>query len=156
MPAGFLYVDGTVGDVGHGVLRDRRVLAEEGVVVVVATVDPHAGEVVSPPEIITRGWVHAPEAEELLEEASDVVRVALEKALADGGRRPGDPAPPRPQGPGPAGGGAHPAPAHDRARAWSPSDRPRHPVPVVARVSRIPQVLRVATRGWLLALWPLW
>jgi len=84
VPAGFLYVDGTVGDVGHGVLRDRRVLAEEGVVVVVATVDPHAGEVVSPPEIITRGWIHAPEAEDLLGEASDVVRVALEKALAEG------------------------------------------------------------------------
>jgi len=84
VPAGFLYVDGTVGDVGHGVLRDRRVLAEEGVVVVVATVDPHHAEVVSAPEIITRGWVHAPEAEELLEEASQVVRTALEKALADG------------------------------------------------------------------------
>jgi ribonuclease J len=54
------------------------------VVVVVATVDPHAAEVVSPPEIITRGWIHAPEAEELLGEASAVVRVALEKALADG------------------------------------------------------------------------
>ena len=39
MPAGYLYVDGIVGDVGHGVLRDRRVLAEEGVVVVVVTVD---------------------------------------------------------------------------------------------------------------------
>ena len=84
VPAGFLYVDGTVGDVGHGVLRDRRVLAEEGVVIVVATVDPHEAEVVSAPEIITRGWIHAPEAEELLEEASLVVRVALEKALADG------------------------------------------------------------------------
>jgi ribonuclease J len=84
VPAGFLYVDGTVGDVGHGVLRDRRVLAEEGVVVVVATVDPHQAEVVSAPEIITRGWIHAPEAEELLEEASQVVRTALEKALADG------------------------------------------------------------------------
>lgn len=84
VPAGFVYVDGTVGDVSHGVLRDRRVLAEEGVVVVVATVDLHAGEVVSPPEIVTRGWVHAPEAEELLDEASEVVRVALEKALADG------------------------------------------------------------------------
>jgi ribonuclease J len=84
VPAGFLYVDGTVGDVEHGVLRDRRVLAEEGVVVVVATVDLHAGEVVSPPEIITRGWVHAPEAEELLGEASDVVRAELEKALAEG------------------------------------------------------------------------
>jgi len=84
VPAGFLYVDGTVGDVGHGVLRDRRVLADEGVVVVVATVDTHAGEVVSPPEIITRGWVHAPEAEELLGEASAVVRRALEVALAEG------------------------------------------------------------------------
>lgn len=84
VPAGFVYVDGTVGDVGHGVLRDRRALAEEGVVVVVATVDVHSAEVVSPPEIVTRGWVHAPEAEELLEEASEVVRVALEKALADG------------------------------------------------------------------------
>ena len=37
MPAGYLYVDGIVGDVGHGVLRDRRVLAEEGVVVVIVT-----------------------------------------------------------------------------------------------------------------------
>ncbi|HZU80655.1 MAG TPA: ribonuclease J, partial [Acidimicrobiales bacterium] len=62
VPAGLLYVDGTVGDVGHGVLRDRRVLAEEGVVVVVATVDVHNREVVSAPEIVTRGWVHAPEA----------------------------------------------------------------------------------------------
>lgn len=84
VPAGFLYVDGTVGDVGHGVLRDRRVLAEEGVVVVVATVDLHAGEVVSDPEIITRGWVHAAEAEALLEEAAATVRAAVETALADG------------------------------------------------------------------------
>lgn len=84
VPAGFVYVDGTVGGVSHGVLRDRRVLAEEGVVVVVATVDLHRREVVSPPEIITRGWVHAPEAEQLLEEASDVVRGALEEALAEG------------------------------------------------------------------------
>jgi ribonuclease J len=84
VPAGFVFVDGTVGDVGHGVLRDRRVLAEEGVVVVVATVDLHAGEVVKAPQIITRGWVHAPEAEELIDEASEVVRTALEKALAEG------------------------------------------------------------------------
>jgi ribonuclease J len=84
VPAGMLYVDGTVGDVEHGVLRDRRVLSEEGVVVVVATVDLHGAEVVGRPEIVTRGWVHAPEAEELLEEASDAVRKELEVALADG------------------------------------------------------------------------
>jgi ribonuclease J len=88
VPAGFLYVDGTVGDVGHGVLRDRRLLAEEGVVMVVATVDPHAGELVASPEIVTRGWVHAPEAEALLDEASTVVGKALEQALADGARDP--------------------------------------------------------------------
>ncbi|HXW31842.1 MAG TPA: ribonuclease J [Acidimicrobiales bacterium] len=84
VPAGLLYVDGTVGDVGHGVLRDRRVLSEEGVVVVVATVDVRRGEVVGGPEIVTRGWVHAPEAEELLEEASQTVRKELEVALAEG------------------------------------------------------------------------
>jgi len=84
VPAGYLYVDGTVGDVGHGVLRDRRVLAEEGVVVVVVTVDLHARDLVVDPEIVTRGWVHAPEAEELLEEASAVVRASLEAALKEG------------------------------------------------------------------------
>jgi ribonuclease J len=84
VPAGYLYVDGTVGDVGHGVLRDRRVLSEEGVVVVVCTVDLHARDLVADPEIVTRGWVHAPEAEELIEEASAAVRSALESALADG------------------------------------------------------------------------
>jgi ribonuclease J len=86
VPAGFLYVDGTVGDVGHGVLRDRRLLAEEGVVMVVVTVDPHRGELVAAPQVVTRGWVHAPEADELLDEASSVVAKALEQALADGAR----------------------------------------------------------------------
>jgi ribonuclease J len=84
VPAGYLYVDGTVGDVGHGVLRDRKVLSEEGVVVVVATVDLHARDLVADPEIVTRGWVHAPEADGLIEEASAAVRAALESALADG------------------------------------------------------------------------
>ena len=74
MPAGYLYVDGIVGDVDHGVLRDRRNLAEEGVVVVIVTVDAATGEIVTGPEIVTRGWVYAPEAEELLEEAKAAVR----------------------------------------------------------------------------------
>ncbi|MFZ0664403.1 MAG: ribonuclease J [Acidimicrobiales bacterium] len=84
VPAGYLYVDGTVGDVGHGVLRDRRVLAEEGVVVVVATVDLRAHDLVKKPEIVTRGWVHAPEADALIEEASAAVARAIETALAEG------------------------------------------------------------------------
>lgn len=86
VPAGYLYVDGIVGDVGQGVLRDRRVLAEEGVVVVVVTVDISSGRVLTGPEIITRGWVYAPEAEDLLDEACDQVAAAVESALAQGVR----------------------------------------------------------------------
>jgi ribonuclease J len=86
VPAGYLYVDGIVGDVGQGVLRDRKVLAEEGVVVVVVTVDIETGKVLVGPEIITRGWVYAPEAEDLLDEACDRVAEAVEKALASGVR----------------------------------------------------------------------
>ncbi|HET7489029.1 MAG TPA: ribonuclease J [Acidimicrobiales bacterium] len=86
VPAGYLYVDGIVGDVGHGVLRDRRVLAEEGVVLVVITVDARSGEVLTGPEIITRGWVYEAEAEGLLEEARKVVRARIEEvALEEGG-----------------------------------------------------------------------
>ncbi len=88
VPAGYLYVDGIVGDVGQGVLRDRRVLAEEGVVVVVVTVDLESRKVITGPEIITRGWVYAPEAEDLLDEACEVVSAAVEKALSEGVRDP--------------------------------------------------------------------
>jgi ribonuclease J len=84
VPAGYLYVDGIVGDVGHGVLRDRRVLAEEGVIVVIVALDVGSGEILTGPEIITRGWVHAPEAEPLLEEARQVVRAAVAQAVAEG------------------------------------------------------------------------
>jgi ribonuclease J len=66
--------------VGHGVLRDRRVLAEEGVIVVVVAVDAHTGEVLNGPEIITRGWVYAPEAEDLLEDA----RAAVVESVTEG------------------------------------------------------------------------
>jgi ribonuclease J len=84
VPAGYVYVDGTVGDIEHGVLRDRKKLAEEGVVMVVVTVDRQEGTLSCPPVIETRGWVHAPEAEELLGEASEVVGAAVTKALRDG------------------------------------------------------------------------
>jgi len=84
VPAGYLYVDGIVGDVGHGVLRDRRVLAEEGVVVVVVTIEGATGAIVTGPEVITRGWVYAPEAEPLLSECADEVRRAIKEAFAEG------------------------------------------------------------------------
>lgn len=86
VPAGYLYVDGIVGDVGLGVLRDRAVLASEGVVVVVVTVDTQSGKVLTGPEIITRGWVYAPEAEALLDEACDRIAETVERTLANGVR----------------------------------------------------------------------
>ncbi|MEI8397962.1 MAG: ribonuclease J [Ilumatobacteraceae bacterium] len=84
VPASYLFVDGIVGDVGHGVLRDRKVLAEEGVVVIVATVDSALHKVINGPEVITRGWVYAPEADALLDEAEAHIEKALVKALDDG------------------------------------------------------------------------
>jgi len=81
VPAGYLYVDGIIGDVGAGVLRDRRVLAEEGVVVVVVAVDVATGAIITGPEVITRGWVYAPEAEDLLDQCAEVVRDAVKEAF---------------------------------------------------------------------------
>ncbi|HEV7525897.1 MAG TPA: ribonuclease J [Acidimicrobiia bacterium] len=84
VPAGYMYVDGIVGDVSRGVLRDRRMLSEEGVVVVIVTVDAATGEIVTGPEIVTRGWVYAPEAEDLIEDAKAVVRESIAKAAKEG------------------------------------------------------------------------
>lgn len=86
VPAGYLYVDGVVGDINRGVLRDRKALSQEGVIVVVVTVNIKTGELVTGPEIITRGWIHADEAEGLLEEAklevkSSIASVAVQDAL---------------------------------------------------------------------------
>ena len=84
IPAPYLYVDGIVGDVGHGVIRDRKVLAEEGVVVVIVTVDHETSEIVNGPEVITRGWIYAAEAEDLLDEMRDLIAEHVERALDKG------------------------------------------------------------------------
>ena len=86
VPAGYVYVDGTVGDIGHGVLRDRRVLSEEGVVMAVVTVDIAHLELVGSPLIVTRGWIYAAEAEDLIEAASQEVGRAVNMALSTGAR----------------------------------------------------------------------
>ena len=58
VPAGMTLVDGLgIGDVGEVVLRDRRKLAEEGIVLVVVTVDAHSGEVLAGPDVVNRGFV---------------------------------------------------------------------------------------------------
>jgi ribonuclease J len=84
VPAGYTYVDGIGSDVEQGVLRDRRSLAAEGFVVVIVMVDATTGEVVTGPEIVTRGWVYEAEANELLEEARAAVRRALVEAAGEG------------------------------------------------------------------------
>jgi ribonuclease J len=84
VPAGYQYVDGLLDDISIGVLRDRRNLAEEGVVVVIVTVDAATGELVTGPEIVTRGWVYEAEAADLLEEAKAEVRAAVRTAADEG------------------------------------------------------------------------
>ena len=78
VPLQRVLVDGKgVGDVGPVVLRDRQLLAEEGMVVVAVTVDRATGAVVAGPEIVSRGWVYEREAETVLEDARAAVREAL-------------------------------------------------------------------------------
>jgi ribonuclease J len=78
VPLARVLVDGKgVGDVGPVVLRDRELLAEDGMVVVAVTVDRASGAVVAGPEIVSRGWVYEREAEAVLEEARAAVRDAL-------------------------------------------------------------------------------
>ncbi|MHB1710085.1 MAG: ribonuclease J [Acidimicrobiales bacterium] len=85
VPGGYLYVDGSaMVDIGHGVLRDRMVLAADGVVMAVATVDLKRREVVGDPQIVTRGWATDDVTDRLLSEARGAVAKALEKALIGG------------------------------------------------------------------------
>ncbi|MBO7633353.1 MAG: ribonuclease J [Lachnospiraceae bacterium] len=76
---GGLMVDGLgVGDVGNVVLRDRQMLSEAGLIMVVMAIEQETREVVSGPDIISRGFVYMRESEELIEELTDVVRSALD------------------------------------------------------------------------------
>lgn len=81
IPAPYQFVDGNVDDVEHGVVRDRKVLAEEGMVMVICTVDLHAGQIVAGPTIESKGWVFAAEAEGFEAEATAAVRRAIEESL---------------------------------------------------------------------------
>ena len=81
VPAGMTFVDGLgIGDVGGEVLRDRRKLAGDGVVVVVLTVDGRSGELLGGPEILNRGFVHEETSGDILEEARRRVMLTIEES----------------------------------------------------------------------------
>ena len=83
VPAGNILVDGSgVGDIGSVVLRDRKILSEDGLVVIVATIDTAGAYVVSGPDIVSRGFVYVKESEELVERARKLVESTLERAIA--------------------------------------------------------------------------
>ena len=78
-PAGEIFVDGSgVGDVGSVVLRDRRHLAQDGMIVVVLSMSGEDGALVSGPDIITRGFVYVKESEGLMEELRQVAMEAIQ------------------------------------------------------------------------------
>ena len=79
VPSGEVYVDGSgVGDVGAVVMRDRKRLAEDGMVVVVLPISAHDGNLLSEPEIITRGFIYVKESGDLMKELQNVARDAAE------------------------------------------------------------------------------
>ena len=85
IPAGKVLVDGLgVGDVGSIVLRDRKHLGEDGLIVVVVTLDSEDGHVIAGPDIVSRGFVYVRESEPLMEGARRVVMETLDDCSAQG------------------------------------------------------------------------
>ena len=79
VPAGYVFVDGlSVGEVGDVILRDRRALANDGMFMIVVTVDKQTGNVLGRPEIITRGFVHGAEHDRIVEAAVDRVIASVQ------------------------------------------------------------------------------
>ena len=82
VPCGGIFVDGLgVGDVGNIVLRDRQNLAQNGIIVVVLTLEKHSNQLLAGPDIVSRGFVYVRESEDLLEEAHAVVVDAVDDCL---------------------------------------------------------------------------
>ena len=85
VPVGAILVDGLgVGDVGNVVLRDRQHLAEDGIMIVVMSLERASGQLVAGPDIVSRGFVYVKESDELIEEARQTVDEALQKCLDRG------------------------------------------------------------------------
>ena len=91
VPVGSILVDGLgVGDVGNVVLRDRQHLAEDGILIVVMSLDKYSGQLMAGPDIVSRGFVYVRESDELMEEAHQVVDNAicgcLDRGITDWGK----------------------------------------------------------------------
>ncbi len=85
VPAGQVFVDGLgVGDVGNIVLRDRKQLAEDGILIVVITMDKENKQVLAGPDIVSRGFVYVRESEDLIAEARKKVQAILQKCTKEG------------------------------------------------------------------------
>ncbi|KIL34280.1 ribonuclease J [Cohnella kolymensis] len=84
IPSGNVLIDGLgVGDVGNIVLRDRKLLSQDGILVVVVTLSKQDGTILSGPDIISRGFVYVRESEGLLEEANRIVTGTLQKLMSE-------------------------------------------------------------------------
>jgi ribonuclease J len=82
VPSGAVMVDGLgVGDVGNIVLRDRKQLAQDGMLTVVVTIERESYSVIAGPDIVTRGFIYVKESDELLDKAREIVRNELDKCL---------------------------------------------------------------------------
>lgn len=83
--SGRVLVDGLgVGDVGSIVLRDRKHLAEDGIIIAVMTVEPESGEIVSGPDVVSRGFIYVRESEELISSAKKLIETSLYSAYRNG------------------------------------------------------------------------
>ena len=85
VPSGIVLVDGLgVGDVGNVVLRDRQHLSQDGLIVVVLTMDGSTGEVLAGPDIISRGFVYVKESENVMDDIKLVVRQDVQRCEYQG------------------------------------------------------------------------
>ncbi len=79
IPSGYVFVDGLgIGDVGEVVIRDRQVMAQDGMFVIIATLDRHTGKLTAPPEILSRGFVYMKSNDELIREVKHEIRKSIE------------------------------------------------------------------------------
>ncbi|MGB3260910.1 ribonuclease J [Paenisporosarcina sp.] len=88
VPSGNIFVDGLgIGDVGNIVLRDRKLLSEDGMIVIVITLSKSDGQIISGPDTISRGFVYARDAEELMKEVDRLVVTTIQTTEAPNGRQ---------------------------------------------------------------------